>query len=92
MKHGNTIMLPSTLGRLIELSAGITKKVQYPGGDFYFRAAACTGTLYHIDLYIVIGNIKGLEAGVYHFGPRDFSLRRLGKGDLRGLLIEATAR
>ena len=81
----------STLGRLLYLSAGITKKVKYPGGDFYFRAAACTGALYHIDLYLVVGDIRGLDAGVYHFGPDDFSLRRLRKGDFRGLLIEATA-
>ena len=37
-----------TLGRLLYFSAGITKKVKYPGGEFYFRAAACTGALYHI--------------------------------------------
>lgn len=81
----------STLGCLLYLSAGITKEVKYPGGDFYFRAAACTGALYHIDLYIVTGDIKGLDAGVYHFGPHDFSLRTLRKGEFRGLLIEATA-
>ena len=77
----DTVCIPdlTTLGRLIFLCAGITKKVEHPSGDFYFRAAACTGALYHIDLYIVTGDIKGLDAGVYHFGPHDFSLRRLRK-------------
>ena len=32
-----------TLGSLLFFSAGITKKKSYPGGDIYFRAAACTG-------------------------------------------------
>ena len=41
----------STLGHLLYLCAGITKKVKYPGGDIYFRAAACTGALYHIEIY-----------------------------------------
>jgi SagB-type dehydrogenase family enzyme len=80
-----------TLGRLLFLSAGITKKRKYPGGEILFRAAACTGALYHIDLYVVTKNIHGLDAGVYHFGPHDFSLRKLREGDLRGTLVEATS-
>src|SRR3990170_4676950 len=79
-----------TLGRLLYLSAGITKKVNYPGGEIHFRAAACTGALYHIDLYIVTRDIEGLEAGVYHFGPHDFSLRTLRKGNLLGVIMSAT--
>jgi len=79
-----------TLGRLLYLSAGITKKVKYPGGEIYFRAAACTGALYHIDLYIVTRDIEGLDAGVYHFGPHDFSLRILRKGNYRGVIMSAS--
>jgi SagB-type dehydrogenase family enzyme len=78
-----------TLGRLLYLSAGITKKVSYPGGEIYFRAAACTGALYHIDLYVVTKEIEGLNAGVYHFGPHDFSLRALRSGDYRDLVAGA---
>ncbi len=80
-----------TLGRLLFLSAGITKKRTYPGGEILFRAAACTGALYHIDLYVVTKNIDGLDAGVYHFGPHDFSLRKLRGKDLMGVIVDATA-
>jgi SagB-type dehydrogenase family enzyme len=80
----------STLATLLFLSAGITKRRIYPGGEIYFRAAACTGALYHIDLYLVCGELPELPAGVYHFGPHDFSLRRLRTGDCRGVLAEAT--
>ena len=55
-----------------------------------FRAAACTGALYHIDLYLVCGDLPDLGAGVYHFSPQDFALRRLRKGDYRGVLIHAS--
>jgi len=82
----------STLAQLLFLSAGITKKKKYPGGEIHFRAAACTGALYHIDTYIVTKEIKDLEAGVYHFDPNDFSLKRLRKGDLRPVLVHATGR
>jgi SagB-type dehydrogenase family enzyme len=79
----------SALAALLFLSAGITKRRTYPGGEIYFRAAACTGALYHIDLYLVCGESPELPAGVYHFGPHDFSLRRLRAGDYRGVLAEA---
>ena len=56
----------------------------------YFRAAACTDALCHIDLYLVCGDLPDLEAGVYHFGPHDFALRRLRSGDYRGTIARAT--
>ena len=79
-----------TLARLFYFSAGITKQLPYPGGTMYFRAAACTGALYHIELYLVCGDLPDLEAGVYHFSVHDFSLRRLRSGDYRRTLLEAT--
>src|SRR5215471_353101 len=79
------------LARLLYFSAGITKRRKYPGGELYFRAAACTGALYEIELYVVTCDCKGLDAGVYHFNPADFSLRLLRKGDFRGNLVRATS-
>src|SRR6266404_8556451 len=79
------------LARLLYFSAGITKQRAYQGGEIYFRAAACTGALYEIELYLVTGDLKGLDAGVYHFNPGDVSLRLLRKGDFRGNLAQATA-
>ena len=82
--------LPS-LARLLHFSAGITKRIKVPAGEMQFRAASCTGALYHIELYLVSGPLPDLEAGVYQFGPHDFALRRLRSGDHRGVLVEATA-
>src|SRR5450755_3582281 len=79
------------LARILHFSAGITKQRAHPGGEIYFRAAACTGALYEIELYVVIGHLPGLEAGVYHFNPADVSLRLLRKGDFRRNLAQATA-
>src|ERR1700674_891619 len=78
------------LAQLLYLSAGITRHRKYPGGEIYFRAAACTGALYEVELYVVCGDLKGLEAGVYHFAPADFALRKLRAGDYRKVLGEAT--
>jgi SagB-type dehydrogenase family enzyme len=79
------------VAQILYLSAGITRHRKYPGGEiFFFRAAACTGALYEVELYIVCSDIGGLEAGVYHFSPGEFALRRLRGGDYRGTLSEAT--
>ena len=79
------------LARILYFSAGITKERKSPSGEIYFRAAACTGALYEIELYVVTGDLLGLDAGVYHFNPADVSLRLLRKGDFRGNLAQATA-
>jgi SagB-type dehydrogenase family enzyme len=78
------------LARILFFSAGITKKKTYPGGEMYFRAASCTGALYEFELYLVCGDLPDLKAGLYHFGPGDFSLRLLRPGDHRGVLVNAT--
>lgn len=88
-----TEMVPGLqdLARILYFSAGITKQRAYQGGEIYFRAAACTGALYEIELYVVTGDLRELDAGVYHFNPADVSLRLLRKGDFRGTLAQATA-
>jgi SagB-type dehydrogenase family enzyme len=80
----------AALSRVLYLSAGITKRKQYAGGEMLFRAYPNTGALHHIDLYVVTGEIPGLGAGVYHFGPHDFALRKLREGDYRAVLVEAS--
>jgi SagB-type dehydrogenase family enzyme len=80
-----------TLAQILYFSAGITRSRQYPGGQIHFRAAACTGALYEFELYVVCGDLEGLDAGVYHFSPAEFALRRLRAGDYRGVLADATA-
>src|ERR1700693_3405078 len=78
------------IAQLLYLSAGITRHRNYPGGELYFRAAACTGALYEVELYLVCGDLANLDAGVYHFAPAEFGLRRLRAGDYRRVLLEAT--
>jgi SagB-type dehydrogenase family enzyme len=78
------------IAQLLYLSAGITRHRKYPGGEIYFRAAACTGALYEVELYLVCGDLANLEAGVYHFAAAEFGLRKLRAGDYRRGLAEAT--
>ena len=87
---GDVIPTVNDLAAMLYYSAGVIRAGDLPGGGkMYFRAAACTGALYHIELYLVCGQMAGLEAGVYHYGAHDFSLRQLREGDYRQALAEA---
>jgi len=90
--QSNAVPDLEAVAQLLYLSAGITRRRKYPGGEIYFRAAACTGALYEVELYLVCGNLAHLQAGVYHFAPAEFGLRRLRAGDYRSVLVEATGR
>ncbi|MCZ6750681.1 MAG: hypothetical protein O7E51_02500, partial [Acidobacteria bacterium] len=74
-----------TLAAILFHSAGVTRHRTFPGGDLYFRAAAYTGALYEVELYLVCGHLPELGAGVYHFNPGDFALRKLRDGDYRSI-------
>jgi len=79
------------LAYVLFYAAGVTKRRNYPGyGEMLFRAAACTGALYHIDLYLAVSDLPGLRAGLYHFDPHDFALRQLRQGDYRRVVVEAS--
>ena len=78
------------LAELLYFSAGLTRKYRFGGELHYMRAASATGALYPIELYVVAGDIAGLEAGVYHFDPLGFQLSRMRKGDYRAELAAAS--
>ncbi|WP_226482031.1 SagB/ThcOx family dehydrogenase [Natrinema amylolyticum] len=92
-----------TVTTLCYYTAGITKEIDRRGRSLLFRAAATTGALYHVDLYVVCGDLEGgtdersgssaasdLAAGVYHFDPRTLSLDVLREGGYRGVLASAS--
>ena len=88
---------PATLGvselaRVLFFSAGVTRRARMAGGrPLFLRAAASAGALYPIEVYVVCGDRTGLPAGVYHFSPVEFALRRLRDGDHRPFLARAAA-
>jgi SagB-type dehydrogenase family enzyme len=77
--------IPASLADVIRLSGGITKWL----GGMPFRANACTGALYHIEIYVVGGELDGLAAGVYHVDIQADALVPLRSGDYRAALAAA---
>jgi SagB-type dehydrogenase family enzyme len=89
---GEKVPTLEDVAQLLFFSAGVTRSKKFPGGETFFRAAACTGALYEIELYLVCKDLPGLAAGVYHFGVAEFGLRQLRAGDYRQALLDATAK
>jgi len=89
--QGKQIPDLKVLAKILYFSGGITKTINFPGmGAVEFRAASCTGALYHIEIYVICQDVSGLEAGVYHFDPKEMKLRQLRKGDYRRVLVSST--
>jgi SagB-type dehydrogenase family enzyme len=81
----------NAVARLCLRSNGVFKRWRSPSGrEIEFRAAGCTGARYHLELYLVCGELPGLAAGIYQYAAHDHSLRRLRAGDYRAAVIEAT--
>ncbi|WP_439025454.1 SagB family peptide dehydrogenase [Haloarchaeobius sp. DT45] len=78
------------LPTLCHYAAGITKTIRVRGEQAAFRAASCTGKLYHIDLYAVTGDLDRVDAGVYHYDPESDEFHVLREGDFRGVLAAAS--
>jgi SagB-type dehydrogenase family enzyme len=97
--EGNSVPDLETLAQLLFFSAGVTRSKKHPQGETFFRAAACTGALYEIELYVVCADLPSkdqrpsdppaLPAGVYHFGTAEFGLRQLRSGDFRQTIVDA---
>jgi SagB-type dehydrogenase family enzyme len=83
---------PEDLARLCLYSNGILRWRHGASGERYgFRAAPCTGALYHIELYLATAPRADLAPGLYHYSAHDRALVRLRAGDVRGALLAATA-
>jgi SagB-type dehydrogenase family enzyme len=57
--------------------------------DKGLRTAPSAGALYPLVLYLVAGNVKGLNSGIYQYAPGGHQLRKMRDGDSRMDLARA---
>jgi SagB-type dehydrogenase family enzyme len=69
---------------MLELSYGFTEAVADTAAPkLSRRVVPSAGALYPIEMYLVALNIEGLEAGLYHYHPKDQLLESLRAEELR---------
>ena len=66
------------LSWLLFHSAGVVRVAELTYGPLWFRAAGSAGNLAPVEVYVVTGDLPGLQAGIYHYEPPDHGLVRLG--------------
>lgn len=79
------------ISQLLWAAYGITRKIE--NGPAYLRGglktAPSAGALYPLEIYIVAGNVTGLEPGIYKYRSKNHKLEIILKGDKRNELCIA---
>ncbi len=73
------------VGQLLWAAAGITD-------ERGFRTAPSAGATYPLEVYLVVGSVRGLSEGVYRYDPRRHRLSEVDEEDRRDELYQAGLR
>jgi SagB-type dehydrogenase family enzyme len=82
LRHYSGSLALADVSQLLWAAQGET----HPDG---YRAAPSAGALYPLEVYLVVGNVDGLSAGVYRYRSDEHDLIQLGTADLRIELASA---
>lgn len=59
------------------------------GKNLYRRTVPSAGATYPLETYLVVGEVEGLEPGIYHYSYSSHSLERTKDEDVRNKLSQA---
>jgi len=59
------------------------------GRNLYRRTAPSAGATYPLEIYLVVGEVEGLEQGIYHYSSPRHSLEMIREQDVRNRLSRA---
>ncbi len=89
-KYSKDSLSISEISQILWAAQGITQKIEDPpsiwrskqwmGG---LRTAPSAGGLYPIELYIAVGEVKGLSQGLYKYNPQQHAIIKVLEGDKR---------
>lgn len=76
LRHYSGSLALADVSQLLWAAQGVTHPDDY-------RVAPSAGALYPLEIYLVVGKVAGLTAGVYRYRPDEHDLIRLGTADPR---------
>ena len=86
-EYKDTSLTLQEVSQILWAAYGISDTVTYPG--FGLHTAPSAGGLYPLELYLVVGNVVGLQAGIYRYHPNGHYLTPVKSGDLRSNMCDA---
>ena len=81
--YSNEPLSIEEVSQLLWAAQGITDST------YGLRTAPSAGALYPMEIYIVAGNVVGLESGTYRYNPYKHELIAAERGDVRDKLSES---
>ena len=89
----DTPLTTAQLSQILWAAYGITSPMpDRPSLRGGLRTTPSAGALYPLEIYVIVGNVEGLEPGVYRYISEDHTLERVIYGDIRAELTEAALR
>jgi SagB-type dehydrogenase family enzyme len=80
--YSGDILAIEEVSQLLWAAQGITA----PWGG---RTAPSAGALYPLELYLVVGDVEGIDKGVYRYRPGEHELEKVKADDIRAELADA---
>lgn len=96
--YGAEALSLAELSQVLWAAQGMTEPIEgTPDGFSWewrggFRTAPSAGALYPLEVYVVVGDVDGLEAAAYRYLPVENALEFAIPGDLRASLSQAAHR
>jgi SagB-type dehydrogenase family enzyme len=84
-EYASLALTPEEVSQLLWSAQGIT-------AEWGARTAPSAGALYPLEVYLVVGNVEDVAAGVYKYRPEKHELVKVRDGDVREELTEAALR
>ena len=81
--YSNEPLRVEEVSQLLWAAQGITDST------YGLRTAPSAGALYTIEIYIIVGEVEGLESGIYRYNPHEHELTATSSKDVRGELSES---
>ena len=77
------------LSQILWAAYGITLPMPHPGLRGGLRTTPSAGALYPLEIYVIIGNVEGIEPGVYRYISEEHKIIRTVDRDVRAELSAA---
>ena len=86
----NKAISTNQLSQILWAAYGITLPVpDVPNLRGGLRTTPSAGALYPLEIYVIVGNVEGMEPGVYRYVSEEHKLVRVVDGDVRNELADA---